>query len=81
MVMSSEVLKNRPNCINNINININIYNINNIKERWRQNSALYHSCFHLSTFRFLLPIVNFGSSVLHIAVEPETDCCRYVGVV
>ena len=26
-----------------------------IEERWRQNSSLYHSCFHLSTFRFLFP--------------------------
>ena len=24
--------------------------------------------------------MNFGSSVLHIVVEPATDCCRYVGV-
>ena len=23
--------------------------------------------------------MNFGSSVLHIAVVPVTDCCRYVG--
>ena len=32
-------------------------------------------------FRFLLPKMNFGSSVLHGFVEPPTDCCRYVGVV
>ena len=25
--------------------------------------------------------MNFGSSVLHIVVEPAMDCCRYVGVV
>ena len=24
--------------------------------------------------------MNFGSSVLHIVVEPATDCCRYVGI-
>ena len=30
--------------------------------------------------RFLLPKMNFGSSVLHIVVEPATDFCRYVGV-
>ena len=24
--------------------------------------------------------MNYGSSVLHISVEPATDCCRYVGV-
>ena len=24
--------------------------------------------------------MNFGSSVLHIVVEPATDCSRYVGV-
>ena len=24
--------------------------------------------------------MNFGSSVLHIVVEPATDCCRYAGV-
>ena len=24
--------------------------------------------------------MNFGSSVLHIVVEPITDCCGYVGV-
>ena len=52
-----------------------------IEERWRQNSALYHSCFHLSAFRFLLPNMNFGSSVLRIVVEPATVCCRYVGAV
>ena len=23
--------------------------------------------------------MDFGSSVLHIVVEPATDCCRYVG--
>ena len=51
-----------------------------IEERWRQNS-LYHSCFHRSAFLFLLPKMNFGSSVLHIVVEPTTDCFRYVGVV
>ena len=50
-----------------------------IKERWRQNSTLYHSCFYLYALRFLLPKMNFGSSVLHIVVEPATDCCRYVG--
>ena len=52
-----------------------------IEERWRQNSSLYHSCFHLSAFGLLLPKINFGLSVLHIVVEPATDCCRYVGVV
>ena len=45
-----------------------------IEERWRQNSALYHSCFNLSAFRFFLPKMNFGSSVLHVVVEPVTDC-------
>ena len=24
--------------------------------------------------------MKFGSSVLHIVVEPATDCCRYIGV-
>ena len=24
--------------------------------------------------------MNFGSSVLHIVVDPAKDCCRYVGV-
>ena len=24
--------------------------------------------------------MNFVSSVLHMVVEPATDCCRYVGV-
>ena len=24
--------------------------------------------------------MNFGSSALHVVVEPATDCCRYVGV-
>ena len=52
-----------------------------IEERWRQNSALCHSCFHISAFRFFLPKMNFSSSVLHIVVEPATDCCQYVGVV
>ena len=52
-----------------------------IDERWRQNSSLYHSCSHLSAIRFLLPNMNFGSSVLHIFAEPSTDCCRYVCVV
>ena len=51
-----------------------------IEERWRENSALCHSCFHLSAFGFFLPKMNLGSSVLHIVVEPATDCCRYVGV-
>ena len=51
-----------------------------IEGRWRQNSTLYHSCFHLYAFRFLLPKIKFVSSVLHIVVEPATDCCRYVGV-
>ena len=51
-----------------------------IEERWRQNCSLCQSCFHLSAFRFFLPQMNFGSSVLHIFVEPATDCCRYVGV-
>ena len=51
-----------------------------IEERWRQNASLYHSCFHLSAFRFSLPKINFGSSVLHIVVEPATDCCRLDGV-
>ena len=52
-----------------------------IEERWRLNSALYHSCFNISAFRYLLPQINFGSPVQHIAVEPVTDCCRHVGVV
>ena len=37
---------------------------------------LYHSCFHISAFRFISPKMNFGSSVLHIVVEPATDCCQ-----
>ena len=50
-----------------------------IEERWRQNSSLYHSCFHLSAFRLFLPKMNFGLSVLHIVVEPVTDCwCKLV---
>ena len=52
-----------------------------IEERWRHISSLYHSCFHLSTLRFYLPKMNFGSSVLHIVVEPAKDSCRYAGVV
>ena len=52
-----------------------------IEERWKQNSSLYLSCFHLSTLGFLLPKINFGSSVLHIVEEPATNCCRYVGAV
>ena len=44
-------------------------------------SISFHSHFHLSVIRFLLPKMNFGSSVLHIVAEPATDCCRYVGVV
>ena len=52
-----------------------------LEERWRQNSSLYHASFHLSAFRFLLPKMNFGSSVLHIVVEPVTDCCWYAAVV
>ena len=51
-----------------------------IEECWRQNSTLYHSCFHLSALKFMLPKMNFGSSVLHIVVKPATDCCWYVGV-
>ena len=51
-----------------------------IEERRRQNSSLYHSCFHISALRFFFTKMNFGSSVLHIVVEPATDCCRYVGV-
>ena len=51
-----------------------------IEERRRQNSTLYYSCFHLSAIRLSLPKMNFDSSVLHIVVEPATDCCRYVGV-
>ena len=47
-----------------------------IEERWRQNSTAYLSCFHLSAIRFLLPKMNFSSSVLHIVVEPAKDCCR-----
>ena len=47
-----------------------------IEERWRQNSSLYHTCFIISAFRFFLPKMNLGSSVLHIVVEPATDCCR-----
>ena len=52
-----------------------------IEELWRKNSTLCHSCFHISAFRFLLPKMNFGSSVLHVVVEPATECCRNVGVV
>ena len=52
-----------------------------IDEHWRQNSSLYHSCFHLYDIRFLLPKMNYGSSALRIVVEPATDSCRYVGVV
>ena len=52
-----------------------------IEERWRQISDLYHSCLHLSALKFLLPKMNFGSSVLDIISEPVTDCCRYVGSV
>ena len=51
-----------------------------IDERWRQNSALYHSCFHHYAFRFLLPKMNFGSSVLHIVVQQVMNCCRYFDV-
>ena len=49
-----------------------------IEDRWRQNSTLYHSCLHLSAIGFYLPKMNLGSSVLHIVVEPASDCCRYV---
>ena len=49
-----------------------------IDERWRQNSTLCHSCIHLSVFIFFLPKMNLGSSVLHIVVEPATDCCMLV---
>ena len=52
-----------------------------VEEGWRQNSALYHSCFHLYAFRFLFLNMNFCSSVLHIVVEPAMDYCRHVGVV
>ena len=45
-----------------------------IEERWRQNSSLYHYCFIL--FRLFLPKMNFGSSILHIVVDPSADCCR-----
>ena len=41
---------------------------------------LYHSCFHLSAFRVFLPKMIFGSSVLHLVVEPASDCWGYVGV-
>ena len=34
---------------------------------------LYHYCFHLSAFRFFLPKMNFGSSILHIVVEPAAS--------
>ena len=43
-------------------------------------STLYYSCFHIYALRFLLPKMNLGSAVLHIVVEPVTDCCWYVGV-
>ena len=33
-----------------------------------------------TVFTFL-PKMDFGSSVLHIVVEPAMDCCWYVGVV
>ena len=52
-----------------------------IVERWRKNSTLCHSCFDLSALRFLLPKMSFVSSILHIVVDPATDCCRHVGVV
>ena len=52
-----------------------------IEERWRQSSFLHHSCFHLSALRFSLTKMNFGSSVLHIVVEPAKDCCRYLNLV
>ena len=52
-----------------------------IVERWRKNSTLCHSSFHLSALRFLLQKMSFVSSILHIVVKPATDCCRYVGVV
>ena len=45
-----------------------------IEERWRQNS-LYHSCLHLSAFKFFLPKMISGLSVRHIVVEPAKDCC------
>ena len=41
---------------------------------------MYHSCFHLSAFRFYLQQLNFGLTILHIVAEPATDYCRYVGV-
>ena len=52
-----------------------------VEERWRLNSSLYHSCFHLSAYTFFMLKMNFGSSDMHIVVVPATDCCRYVGVV
>ena len=52
-----------------------------IEERWRQNSTLCHSCFHLSALRFLLPKMNVGSSVMYIVLEPATESSRYFGIV
>ena len=44
------------------------------------NTAICHSCFHISALRFLLLKMNFGLSVLHIVVEPTKSFCRYVGL-
>ena len=45
-----------------------------------KSATLYHFSFHLSVFGFLSQKMNFGSSVMHIVVDPATDCCRYGGV-
>ena len=68
--------------LDQLNVRRRCWNVGQIviEERWRQNSTLYHSCFHLSAFRFLLPKMIFGMSVLHVVVEPATVCSRYVGV-
>ena len=52
-----------------------------IEDYRRRSSSLYHSCFHFSAPRFLLPKMNFVLSILHIVVAPATECCRNVGVV
>ena len=52
-----------------------------IEERWRQKSTMNNSCFNLSALGFMLSKMNFDLPVLHIAVEPATDCCLQVGVV
>ena len=43
---------------------------------WRQKSTLYHFCFHLSAFSFMLPKMIFGT-----CVTSATDYFRYVCVI